>query len=329
MILFIVLALVVLITFAILGGLFYMLSKEGSDKNEDKAVPLTDLNQFKKELSETVVLSPLPSMEPSVDEMAYKNRVAELENELESIALKAEDQTREANKLIETLSAENEALKTDKAGVEEAQQKLAELQGEASTLKVDNLNLQTQLETSGARVRLLEEQMDVVKMQMGEELARANAAISELTHEKEAVVSPVKQEVDLGASQELDVLKSEQIALKQKCENLEKENQSLEYELIKARAQSSGLERISFNYKNQLEDFLKKVNAIEAINVDLSQVKNSLEEMVEHVKSENEDLVRKDQLSQFELEKNRSRLANLERECEDLKARTIQKDVQS
>ena len=43
-------------------------------------------------------------------------------------------------------------------------------------------------------------------------------------------------------------------------ETLNKENESLkskqsdlEYELIKARAQSSGLERVNFNYKNQLE----------------------------------------------------------------------------
>lgn len=98
--------------------------------------------------------------------------------------------------------------------------------------------------------------------------------------------------------------------------------------MIKARAQSSGLERISFNYKNQLEDFFKKVNAVQVTNDHLSQVKNRLEGMVEEVKSQNEELLKKDQLAQFELEKNRSRLVSLEREYEDLKARIQQQNQQ-
>ena len=76
-----------------------------------------------------------------------------------------------------------------------------------------------------------------------------------------------------------------------------------------------------------MDDFLKKVNAAQETNEHLSQVKNRLEGMVEEVKLQNEELLKKDQLAQFELEKNRSRLLNLERECEDLKART-QKDSQ-
>ena len=107
-------------------------------------------------------------------------------------------------------------------------------------------------------------------------------------------------------------------------EALRHELESLKYELIKARAQSSGLERVSFNYKNQLEDFFKKVNAAQVTNDHLSQVKNRLEGMVEEIKLQNEELVKKDHLAQFELEKNRSRLVSLEREYEDLKARVQQ-----
>ena len=46
-----------------------------------------------------------------------------------------------------------------------------------------------------------------------------------------------------------------------------------------------------------------------------------IEGMIEQVKLQNEELVKKDRLAQFELEKNRSRLVTLERECEDLKSR--------
>ena len=43
------------------------------------------------------------------------------------------------------------------------------------------------------------------------------------------------------------------------------------------------------------------------------------------MKSQNDELVKKDRLAQFELEKNRSQLINLEREYEGLKARVQSK----
>ena len=50
MVLFIILGAVVLIAIVVLAVLFFMLNKEGK-KEEEQAVPLTDLNQLKKELS--------------------------------------------------------------------------------------------------------------------------------------------------------------------------------------------------------------------------------------------------------------------------------------
>ena len=94
--------------------------------------------------------------------------------------------------MIETLTKENESLKSQQADLEQAQQKLIELQGEASGLKTENLNLQTQLESTNAKVHLLEEQMTAVKIQMGEEISRANATVTELTREKEALLSAPK-----------------------------------------------------------------------------------------------------------------------------------------
>ena len=196
----------------------------------------------------------------------------------------------ESKQLIETLTKENESFKNQQVHLEQAQQKLVELQEETSHLRAENLSLQTQLESTHAKVRLLEE-----------EASRANATVSELNREKEALLSAPKPESD---------------------EALRNELESLKYELIKAKAQSSGLERVSFNYKNQLEDFFKKVNTVQASNDQLSQAKNRLEGMVEEIKSQNEELAKKDQLAQFELEKNRSRLVSLEREYEDFKART-------
>jgi chromosome segregation ATPase len=367
MVLFIVLGVIVLITFVVLGVLFYMLGKEG--QKEEKAVPLKDVNQIKKEFSsallepqkpkyaadssetklpfepkasvgpvspesQSILQAESPAVISPLQDDNYKIRAKELEDELRSISQKAETQSQEAKLLIDTLTKENQFLKEQKADLLEAQQKLDEVNQESSGLKVENAGLQAQLESANGKLKLLEEEFAVVKLQMGEEISKANAAVEGLTREKEQFQSVPLPVPDDNMRQELDSLKSEHAQLRQQSEDLKKSNQELseansrltekigqmQYEMVKARAQSSGLERVSFNYKNQVEDFLKKVNSAQAANDQLSQVKNRLEGMVEQIKLQNEELVKKDQLSQFELEKNRSRLLNLEREYENLKA---------
>ncbi len=364
MVLFIILGIVLFMTFTVIGVLFYLLRKEGQKKDEEKPVSLMDLAQIKKEMS-VGLLEPqkpkfpandpkiIPPYEPKVSlptqevqsplgDDPYKKRVQDLEEELRTISQKATSQSDEAKQMIETLTKENESLKSQKANLEQAQQKLIELQNEASGLKTENTGLQVQLESANAKVRFLEEEMATVKIQVGEEVSKANAMVTELNREKEMLLSAGKADPDESLRRELEPLKSEQMQLKQKCEDLERtcqslrelnahlteKNDSLHYEMIKARAQSSGMERVSFNYKNQVEDFFRKINAVQVTNDHLSQVKNRLEGMVEQIKLENEELVKKDHLAQFELEKNRSRLVSLEREYEDLKARTHQKDTQ-
>ncbi len=285
MVLFIILGVVVLITFVVLGVLFFLLSKEEKKKEEEKAIPVTDLDQLKKDLSSQGPISstsrssfqvPSEVKQSSLEDEKYKKRAQELEDELLAISKKADGQSTQARQMIKTLTEENESLKSQQANLEQAQQKL--------------------IESSNAKARLLEE-----------EISRANATVSELNREKEALLSAPKADPDQALRHELE---------------------SLKYELIKARAQSSGLERVSFNYKNQLEDFLKKVNAVQVNNDHLSQVKNRLEGMVQEIKLQNEELVKKDRLAQFELEKNRSRLVSLERAYEDFKARSQQQNQQ-
>ena len=58
MVLFIILGAVVLIAFAVLGFLFFMLSKEGQKKRMKKLFPLTDLEQLKRELSSGLLTVP-------------------------------------------------------------------------------------------------------------------------------------------------------------------------------------------------------------------------------------------------------------------------------
>ncbi len=352
MVLFIVLGMVVLVTFVVLGMLFFMLRKEG--QKEEKVVPLTDLQQLRKGFSpdfekpkapkndivppfEPKVGLPLQKTQtpPAPVDDTFKKRAQELEEELKKISQKAQDQSTEAKQMIDNLTKENDALKSQKASLQDAQTKLIQVESEANHLKIQNTGLQTQLDATNAKVQLFEEQMAAVKIQMGDEIARANATVAQLTQEKESLAAAPKAEPDLALRQEITSLESELTGLKQKYSDLEKNNQqlrelnthlmektdALQYEMTKARAQSSGLERLSFNYKNQLEDFFKKMSLAQSTNDNLSKAKNRLEGMVEEIKLQNEELVKKDQLTQFELEKNRSRLLSLERECEELKAR--------
>ncbi len=354
MAIFILLGVIVLITIVVLSVLFFMLGKE--EKKTEEAVPVTNLEEINKELSgkmfkqndqkviekdseiipvfESNVELPLQPVQtpaqPSQEDEAYRKKAQELEEELLNISKKADNQSDEARQLIADLTKENESLKSQKVDLEVAQQKLAELQGESSLLKTENVSLQNELEGTNAKVRLLEEQMTAFKVQMGEEVSRAQETVAQLIREKEELLSAPKPEPqaqpipDQQMLQELTTLKGEHAQLKERYDVLEKTREQLEYDLIKARAQTSGLERISFNYKNQLEDFFKKINAVQVTNDHLAQTKNRLEGMVEEIKIQNEELVKKDQLSQFELEKNRSRLSNLERECEELKVRIQQ-----
>ena len=371
MALFIILGIVVLVTVIVLAALFFMLSKEGQ-KVQEEAVPVTNIDQLKKDLStqlfepntnkvverdseiipvyQAAVSLPKEEIQISDDiiiqdppkEDPYKKRANELEDELRDILKKADGQSVQAQGMIDALRKENESLKNQQASLQQAQTKLEELQGEAEVLKTENISLQTQLGSTHAKIHLLEEELAAVKIQMGEEIAQANETVDQLNQEKEALLALPKPEPDKELRQELDTLKSEYNDLNQKIADLERtqeklrelnshlmeKNDLLQYELIKARAQSSGLERVSFNYKHQLEDFFNKMKSIQVSHDQLSQVKNRLEGVVQEVQSQNEELVKKDQLTQFELERNRSRLVNLQKEYEELKARVQQNNQQ-
>jgi DNA repair exonuclease SbcCD ATPase subunit len=283
MALLIILGVVVVTTFGVLVFLFLMLDKEGK-KKEENVVPLTDLSQIKQELSDvsqvavplaTPVTLPVQASQYVAGEDVYKKRAQELEEELLGISKKAEAQSVEAQQMIEDLTKENESLKIQQANLIQAKEKLSALQTETDLLHTENSSLQGQLESTQVKLRFLEEEMTAVKLQMGDEITRANATVSELKLENESLVSSSKKGEEDVLKQELEALKTEQMQLKQSFSELEETNKklreanvdlagkvdALQYELVKARAQTTGLERIGFNYKNQLEDFLKKVNS--------------------------------------------------------------------
>ena len=263
MALFIVLGVVVLTTFFVLGFLFFTLDQEGQ-KEKEKVVPLRDVLQLRQEVSDAPAEPQIPK---AVDEPAapkylatedvYKKRAQELEEELLAVSKKAQDELARARQTIEDLTKDNEALKDKQSDLIQAQQKIVELQKETDHLHTENSTLQAQLDSSVVQVRFLEQELATVKAQMGDQIAQANAMVSELNLQKESWVSAAKPDPQAERlNQELEALKQEQIQLKQNGEALEVTNQklreinthltkeidALQYELIKARAQSTGLD---------------------------------------------------------------------------------------
>jgi len=282
MMLFVVLGIVVFMALAVVGVLFFMLGKE-EKKPEEKDVPKGVL--LKQPISYTTndgseiipafvpkVSLPVQDTKIALENEAYQNRIKELEDQLNGISQKAEGQSVDAKRMIEDLKKENDTLKIQQTNLMQAKEKLDLLTQEASDLKNVNSTLQTQLETASGQVRLLEEQMTAVKLQMGEEISRANATVNELKIERDAALAAPKPEPDEGLKQELETVKIEGAQLRQKYDDLDhtyqklkelnahliEKNGLLQFELTQVRAQTSGLERLSFNYKNQLEEFLKK-----------------------------------------------------------------------
>src|SRR5262249_32107182 len=133
MVMFILLGVIVAAALVVVGVLFFMLSKEGQKREEEKAVPITDIKELKKDLSSSMfeqkdvtknapppevvpvytpkVSLPLQEALAPTEDDKYKKRAAELEDELRTINLKAEGQSSEAKFLISALTKENEALK--------------------------------------------------------------------------------------------------------------------------------------------------------------------------------------------------------------------------
>ena len=174
--LFIVLGVVVLITFVVLGVLSVSLTKE---EKKEKTISLKDFNQLKEKLSSQVfeensaqviekdseiipIFTPKAPVQaqsdpsksvaekrPSLEDEIYKKRAQKLEEELLAVSQKADGESDEAKQTIETLTKENESLKSEKANLE---YELIKARAQTSALERVSSNYKIQLEELKARI---------------------------------------------------------------------------------------------------------------------------------------------------------------------------------
>ena len=244
MTIFYVLGVVVCIAVAVVGFLFYLMNKESSKPEKVSIVPINNPQE---------ILRPAG---PSLQEVEYKRRVDELENELRSISEKGVGQAQEAIVMIDTLSKENQILKEDKAKFEQDQNEKLSLM--EHPLRQDNDALQVRLEESEAKLIQLQEEVIVIRKQAVEELAHAKASVEQSNSAQISSQSAARELAELKTEnerllQDVANLQINEQKFKESNDRLMEENQLLKYALIKNRAQISGLERICANYRNQIE----------------------------------------------------------------------------
>ncbi len=252
-----VLGAVMFLALSVVGFLFYLLNKEASQPAATKVVPIIDPSELIK------------AEGPSIQEVEYKKRADELEDELRVISDKGVAQAQEAMGLIDALTRENQSLKEEKAKREgEDSEQFSFLQKHAEQLRVDNSALQVQLDESHVKLQSLQEEATLIRQQMGEELKVASSAVEHMRAEKESALasreSSTQSTETLSAEladakaaneqllQEADGLRMTAQKLKELNAHLIEKNQLLQYELTKNRAQASGLEKICDNYRSQL-----------------------------------------------------------------------------
>ncbi len=358
MMLFMVLGGVFLLAVFVIGFLFYLLSKESNQKKDD-AVAITDLNELKKSLippEATKIADPLEvpvgvvaptqdkqqfpdlSAEFMAKEEVYQKKVAELEGELQSIASKAQDQSKEALATIDQLKQENEQLKSERNAKEmAAQANLIQAQQTIESMQEQQADLQARLDNSQAEVGKLQDEMLAIKNQVAQQIVQGKSESEQLAVENEGLKRSIDAAIAEAAKNfqdEINSLKEENQALKNVGQEMTIANQklkefngqltekaeTLQWELTKARAQTTSLERACENYKNQLQEFMDRSASNEENNTKLSEVKSSLETELEDLRNKNEELASREQFLKFELEKNREHIVALERECANLKA---------
>jgi chromosome segregation ATPase len=248
----------VCVAIAIVGYLFILLQKESAEPNS-KVVPVSNLQDVLK----PAVLTPsTPSTLPSIELEEYKHKVEALEEELRLISDKGVAQAQEAMNMIETLTKENEQLKGEGSNkVNDFNIQFETLKQESNNLRQENGILQGQLDSAHVSLQNLQEEIVVIRREAGEEISKARAALEEFKNEKEKSAEDMQLfeslKVDnVNLRQQMEGLEIANQKLKELNATLIEQNQTLQYELTKNRAQASGLEKICENYRVQLEKHL-------------------------------------------------------------------------
>lgn len=343
----------------VLVWLFFSLKRESEKAENAKAVPITTPEELhgKSVVSEssaidesvkmppiivddTPVSQPLVSLSPTADE----DQVRQLKEEIKLIREKAVIQARNAIEVITKLREANEALTAEK---NRSQQSAAPAVSadELMHLKAENAAFKAKADELSAEIDRLRQEYDQYRrevtaqmeeqhvqwrQQLESELAQAKDEIDRLRSAGQADGSAPAASVEELASlnKALEVLTEEKEDLESRIRELEsvnaiqsEKNNFLQYELTKSRAQAAGLQKVYENSVKQVEDMTHAMDAAAMDNKELKKQTDVLENSLNEFRRLNSELIRREKLSQFEIEKSRGDIEDLERIYAGLRSR--------
>lgn len=222
---------------------------------------------------------------------------------------KLAEQVTSLDQTVEQLRAENAAFKNTSLSADEERVRLT------ATIRAE---YQDRLEGLSARLEALRLENETL-----------------LSRSVEAAPSPAEGFVSADEVSSLqkatDILREEKEGLEARVRELEVQNAGqvekngfLQYELTKSRAQAMGLERIYENSRKQIEGLSRQVSDTRMDNKELKKQADVLEQSLNDFKRLNNEILKRETLSQFEIEKSRGDLRDLERIYNGFRSRLMQ-----
>ncbi len=279
-------------------------------------------------------------------------RLNQLENELSSTRRHGEDSERRAQDTIDSLTQERNMLLKMKGDLESSLQKMKDANTtlsqkeellqyeltktraqsmsfesgckdltldvearlkEINSVKTENKTIraqqQMQQEESLLRIRQLESELSSIRKKSESEISEAHSTIENLQTQNEAF---------LAAKADLE---KDSKKIKEFSANLLQKEDMLQYELTKARAQAMGLEKISEDFKVEIETHLKQIGELKEENRSLRQLQQETAQNLHSLKKAQDEYMKREKLYQTELEKSRNQLLGMEQVYSDFRSK--------
>lgn len=290
---------ILLAVVAVVAWLFYSLKKTRRDREEVKVVALNDLSVLDRSDPEGI----RDGIEPLSVAVDQDKQIVTLQEEIRLAREKTLMLTRDFNDSIAKMRMENESLRADINDLQQINRRLNE--EELSHLKAENAAYKAQMETGNA------EALEDLKGSFTTKIESLNTELDQLKSVSPEAFEALKEDVE--------VLRVDRARFEARVEDLEdllrgesEKNSFLQYELTKSRAHALGVERICDNARRQFEGMSREVHDSELDNEALKKQSGLLEQSLSDFRRLNAELLKKEKLTQFEIESNRSQLKDLE-----------------
>ncbi len=226
--------------------------------------------------------------------------------EVESLQTDFGQRSASAQQVIDNLQAENSMLKNISRDADQERQKLSqeirdEFQSRIADLvsQIEALNNEKEARLS---VRGAMDPRSRKESSNDDEMASLSKAADVLREDRNKLEAKIR-EVETRCSIEME------------------RNSFLQYELTKSRAQAVGMEKIYENSRKQIEDLTRQISDARLDNKELKKQADMLGKSLSDFRRLNAELLKREKLSQFEIERNRGDLRDLERIYDGFRSR--------